>query len=107
LLLIEKNLAAILQRVNESKPVIENVNKLSVQSQQMMGDVRQSLHKVDKQLDQIPGLLNNGQSVLKNTESVLNTSEQTIKGVQKIWPLSSALKPPATELLIEERGLNE
>jgi phospholipid/cholesterol/gamma-HCH transport system substrate-binding protein len=107
LLLIEKNLAAILQRVNETQPVIENVNKLSVQSQQMMGDVRQSLHKVDKQLDQIPSLLNNGQSVLKNTQSVLDTSEQTIKGVQKIWPLSSALTPPSNELLIKERGLDE
>lgn len=107
LLLIEKTLAGISQRVNEAKPVIDNVNKLSVQSQQMMGDVRKSVQKVDKQLDQIPSLLNNGQSVLKNTQSVLDTSEQTIKGAQKVWPLSSAIKPPGKELLIEERGLDE
>lgn len=100
LLLIEKTLAGISQRVNETKPLIENVNKLSVQSQKMVGDVHKSLLKVDKQLDQIPGLLNSGQSVL-------DSSEQTIKGVQKVWPLSSALKPPGKELLIEERGLSE
>lgn len=107
LLLIEKTLTGISQRVNETKPLLENVNKLSQQSQQMMGDVRNSLHKVDKQLDQVPVLLNSGKSVLKTTESVLDTSQQTIKGVQKIWPLSSALKQPSQELLIEERGLNE
>lgn len=107
LLLIEKTLAGISARVNETKPLLDNVNKLTVQSQQMMGDVRHSVQKVDKQLDQIPGLLNNGQTVLKNTQSVLDTSEQTIKGVQKVWPLSSALKQPSNELLIEERGLDE
>jgi phospholipid/cholesterol/gamma-HCH transport system substrate-binding protein len=107
LLLIEKSLAGISQRVNEAQPILENANKVTLQSQQMIGDVRHSLQKVDKQLDQVPSLLNNGQAVLKDTQAVLDTSEQTMKGVQKIWPLSSALKPPTNELLIEERGLDE
>lgn len=107
LLLIEKTLAGISARVNETQPLLDNVNKLTVQSQKMMGDVHKSVLKVDKQLDQIPVLLNSGQTVLKNTQSVLDTSEQTIKGVQKVWPLSSALKQPGNELLIEERGLDE
>lgn len=107
LLLIEKTLAGISTRVNETQPLLDNVNKLTVQSQKMMGDVHKSVLKVDKQLDQIPVLLNSGQTVLKNTQSVLDTSEQTIKGVQKVWPLSSALKQPGNELLIEERGLDE
>ena len=107
LLLIEKTLAGISARVNETQPLLNNVNKLTLQSQKMMGDVHKSVLKVDKQLDQIPVLLNSGQTVLKNTQSVLDTSEQTIKGVQKVWPLSSALKQPSNELLIEERGLDE
>lgn len=107
LLLIEKTLAGISARVNETKPLLDNVNKLTVQSQKMMGDVNKSVLKIDKQLDQIPSLLNSGQSVLKTTQSVLDTSEQTIKGVQKVWPLSSALKQPGNQLLIEERGLDE
>jgi phospholipid/cholesterol/gamma-HCH transport system substrate-binding protein len=107
LFLIEKTLEGISQRVNETKPLLENVNKLTVQSQQMVGDVHKSLQKVDKQLDQLPGLVESGQSVLKNTESVLNSSEQTIKSVQKIWPLSATLKAPSDKLLIEERGLDE
>ena len=107
LLLIEKSLAGISQRVNETQPILENANKVTLQSQKMIGDLRHSLQKVDKQLDQVPSLLNNGQAVLKDTQAVLDTSEQTMKGVQKIWPLSSALKPPTNELLIEERGLDE
>jgi phospholipid/cholesterol/gamma-HCH transport system substrate-binding protein len=107
LLLIEKTLAGISQRVSETKPLLENVNKLTVQSQQMMGDVHKTMLKVDTQLDQLPGLLNNGQSVLNNTQSVLDSSQQTINGVQKIWPLSSAIKAPNQELLIKERGLDE
>ena len=107
LLLIEKTLAGVSARVSETKPLIDNVNKLSVQTQKMMGDVNKSVLKVDKQLDQIPVLLDSGQTVLKNTQSVLDTSEQTIKGVRKVWPLSSALKQPSNDLLIEERGLDE
>jgi phospholipid/cholesterol/gamma-HCH transport system substrate-binding protein len=107
LLLIEKTLSGISQRVNETKPLIDNVNKLSVQTQKMMGDVHKSLNKVDKQIDQIPGLLNSGQSLLDNSQAVLESSDQTIKSVQKIWPLSATFKAPNNELLIEERGLGE
>jgi phospholipid/cholesterol/gamma-HCH transport system substrate-binding protein len=107
LLLIEKNLTGILQRVDETKPLITNVNKLTLQTQKMMGDVHKSLNKVDKEIDKVPKLLDDGQTLLENSQSVLDSSEQTIKGVQKIWPLSSTFKAPSHELLIEERGLGE
>lgn len=107
LLLIEKTLAGVSARVNETKPLIDNVNKLTVQTQKMVGDVHKSLNKIDKQIDKVPKLLDDGQAVLENSQSVLDSSEQTIKGVQKIWPLSGAFKAPNNDLLIEERGLGE
>jgi phospholipid/cholesterol/gamma-HCH transport system substrate-binding protein len=107
LFLIEKNLAGLAERINQTKPLLDNVNKLTLQSQQMMGDVQKTVQKLDSQLDALPNLLSSGQSVLNNTEAVLDSSSQTLKGVQKIWPLSSALKPPPEELLIKQRGLDE
>lgn len=107
LLLIEKNLAGIALRVDETKPLIANVTKLSTQTQNMMRDVNKSLNKMDKQLDKIPRLLDNGQTVLDESQTVLNSSEETLKGIQKMWPLSSAFKVPTHELLIEERDLGE
>lgn len=107
LLLIEKNLASVAERVNETKPLIANVNKLTEQTQKVMSDVHKSLNKVDKEIDKVPKLLDDGQTLLENSQTVLDSSEQTLKGVQQIWPLSSAFKAPSNELLIEERGLGE
>jgi phospholipid/cholesterol/gamma-HCH transport system substrate-binding protein len=107
LLLIETALQGISARINETKPLLENVNKLTVQTQKMMGDVHKSLNKVDKQMDKVPKLLDDGQTLLESSQGVLESSEQTIKGVQKIWPLSATVKAPTNELLIEERGLGE
>jgi phospholipid/cholesterol/gamma-HCH transport system substrate-binding protein len=100
LLLMEKNLAGIAERVNETKPLLEQVNKLTVQSGDIMLDVRKSLHKVDQQLDKLPNLVD-------DTELLLDTSQQTVKGVQKVWPLSSTIPPPSNDLLIEQKPLDE
>jgi phospholipid/cholesterol/gamma-HCH transport system substrate-binding protein len=100
LLLMEKNLAGIAERVNETKPLLENVNKLTVQSGKMMQDMNKSLHKVDQQLDKLPNLMN-------DTELLLESSQQTVKGVQKVWPLSATIKPPSHDLLIEQKPLDE
>jgi hypothetical protein len=119
LLLLEKTLSGIFQRVNESQPIIANANilaleskrmladatKLTSESQQMLVDMRKSIYKVDQQL---PVLIN-------NIQSVLESSEQTLKGAQsvhvfidnKIWPLSSTVKPANSGLLIEDTGLDD
>ena len=122
LLLLEKTLSGISQRVNETQPMIANVNKLAVESkrmladatklssesQQLIVDVRRSINKVDQQLNHLPDLIN-------NTQSVLESSEQTLKGAQsvhvfidnKIWPLSSTTEPANSRLLIEDTGLDD
>ena len=122
LLLLEKTLSGISQRVNETQPMIANVNKLAVESkrmltdatklssesQQLIIDVRRSINKVDQQLNHLPDLIN-------NTQSVLESSEQALKGTQsvhvfidnKIWPLSSSTEPANRKLLIEDAGLDD
>ena len=73
LLLLEKTLSGILQRVNETRPMIANANKLAEESkrmladaskltsesQQMIVDMRRSINKVDQQLNLLPDLINN------------------------------------------------
>jgi phospholipid/cholesterol/gamma-HCH transport system substrate-binding protein len=122
LLLLEKTLSGISQRVNETQPMIANVNKLAVESKRMLADatklsseshqlivdVRGSINKVDQQLTHLPDLLN-------TTQSVLESSEQTLKGAQsvhvfidnKLWPFSPATKPMNSGLLIEDAGLDD
>jgi|JFJP01.1.fsa_nt_gi phospholipid/cholesterol/gamma-HCH transport system substrate-binding protein len=107
LLLIEKSLSGVATRINETQPVIENVNKLSIQSQQMLGDVRQSLQHLDKQLELVPELIKNTNTVLNHSRTVLESTDQTLKGAQKVWPLSNAISTPSSDLLIKERSLDE
>jgi phospholipid/cholesterol/gamma-HCH transport system substrate-binding protein len=107
LLLIEKSLSGVATRINETKPVIENVNKLGLQSQQVMNDVRKSLHNVDKQLELMPELVKNSNTLLNSGQAVLESSDETLRGVQKIWPLSATMPAPSNALLIEEKPLDE
>ena len=122
LLLLEKTLSGISQRVNESQPVIANANKLAMESkkmltdaakltsesQQLIVDMRRSINKVDQQLQHLPGLIN-------NIQSVLESSDQTLKGTQsvhvfidnKLWPFSSTTKPANNGLLIEDAGIDD
>ena len=122
LLLLEKTLAGLSQRVNETQPMLANVNKLAVESKRMLTDatklssesrqlivdVRRSIDKVDQQLNHLPELIN-------NTQSVLEASEQTLKGAQsvhvfidnKIWPFTSSTEPANNRLLIEDAGLDD
>ena len=122
LLLLEKTLSGISRRVNETQPMIANVNKLAVESkrmladatklssesQQLIVDMRRSINKVDQQLNHLPDLIN-------KTQSALESSEQTLKGAQsvhvfidnKIWPLSSGTESANSGLLIEDAGLDD
>ena len=122
MLLLEKTLAGLSQRVNETQPMLANVNKLVVESKRtltdatklssesrhLIVDLRRSIDKVDQQLNLLPGLIS-------NTQSVLESSEQTLKGAQsvhvfidnKLWPVTSSTEPANKRLLIEDAGLDD
>lgn len=115
LLLLEKTLSGIARRVNETQPMIANVNELAIESkrvltdatrlssesQQLLGDLRRSLNKVDQQFNHLPDLIN-------STQSLLDSSQQSLKGMQsihvyidnKIWPFSSNSESANDEPLI-------
>jgi phospholipid/cholesterol/gamma-HCH transport system substrate-binding protein len=99
LLMLEKTIKGLSKRVNETAPLINNVNKLSMESGKMIGDVRQSLQRLDKNIQQLPLLMD-------STQAILDRSEQTLKGIQNVWPLSTTIKPSTQPLLIEE-GLDD
>ena len=99
LLMLEKTINGINKRINETKPVIDNVNKLTLESKDMIVDVRQSIKNLDKNIEQLPSLMN-------STQEVLDNSNETLRSVQKVWPLSATTKPINKELLIEE-GLDD
>ncbi len=99
LLMLEKSIRGISQRVKETQPLITNVNKLSLASEKMIIDVRQSVKRLDEDIKQLP-------SLIESTQAILDESEQTLKGIQKVWPLSATLKSENKALLIEE-GLDD
>jgi phospholipid/cholesterol/gamma-HCH transport system substrate-binding protein len=99
LLMLEKSIRGISQRVKETQPLITNVNKLSLESEKMIIDVRQSVKRLDEDIKLLP-------SLIESTQAILDESEQTLRGIQKVWPLSATLKSENKELLIEE-GLDD
>ena len=99
LLMLEKSIRGISQRVKETQPLITNVNKLSLESEKMIIDVRQSVKQLDEDIKLLP-------SLIESTQAILDESEQALKGIQKVWPLSATLKPENKALLIEE-GLDD
>lgn len=122
LALIEKTLLGLSQRLEEVQPIIANANqlavksqiivenavKLSSESQQLLVDVRGTIHKVDQQLNHLPTLIN-------NVTSVLQSAEHTLNGVQpihilvdnEIWPTSTDSADEDNRLLIKDVGLDE
>lgn len=99
LLTLEKTIEGISRRVNETRPLIANVNKLSLESKDMITDMRTSIKRLDDNIKKLPPMM-------ESTQEVLDTSNQTLKGIQKVWPLSETIKPANKELLIGE-GLDD
>lgn len=104
LLLIEKTLTKIAQRIDEFQPIIANANHLAIESKkivasaaqlnseslQLIIDVRRSVNKVDQQLIHLPTIINSTQSVLQSTEHALNGQQPVhILIDNNIWPFSS------------------
>lgn len=106
LLMLEKTISGIAKRVNETQPLLKNVNKLSLESERMVIDMRYSLKQLDDDIKRLPLMMDNTQAILESTQVILDSSAQTIKGVQKVWPLSETIKPANQDLLIEE-GLDD
>ena len=97
---VEVILGKIDKRVDETQPLIENITALSSESQSMVADVRDSLDKIDQELEHLPEIVN-------NTQTLIQSSEETVQSIQKTWPLSTFEQQPRKELLINEGGMHD
>lgn len=93
-------LSKIEQRVNETGPLIEDLNQLSTASRGLVADVRRSLAKVDQQLTNLPELVN-------DTRTLIRSTDETVQGIQQVWPLSTTIPQPSKELLLQEEALHD
>ena len=98
----------------ELKPMIGNMTELGDEAKQrtralgaLIEDTRKlvtemtgAVHTVNTELQQMPELVNRMQLLLESTD-------RTLEGVQRLWPLSSAIKPGTEEMVIKEQPVSE
>ena len=101
-------------RMQELKPMIGNMTELGDEAKQrtralgaLIEDTRKlvtemtgAVHTVNTELQQMPELVNRMQLLLESTD-------RTLEGVQRLWPLSSAIKPGTEEMVIKEQPVSE
>lgn len=102
------------ERMKELKPLIGNMTELSsetrehtralggliVDTRQLITEMTGAVHTVNTELQQMPELVNRMQLLLESTD-------RTLEGVQRLWPLSSAIRPGTEEMVIKERPVSE
>ena len=88
------------KRVDETQPLIENITALSSESQSIVADARDSLDKIDQELEHLPEIVN-------NTQTLIQSSEETVQSIQQVWPLSTVEQPSRKQLLINEGALHD
>jgi phospholipid/cholesterol/gamma-HCH transport system substrate-binding protein len=111
---LEDAMGEAAQRMKELRPMIGSMTALSSEAKQhtealgdLVDDSRQlitemtgAVHTVNTEVQQMPELVNRMQLLLESTD-------HTLEGVQRLWPLSSAIRPGTQEMLIEERPVSE
>jgi phospholipid/cholesterol/gamma-HCH transport system substrate-binding protein len=96
----EKTLTKIDQRINETKPFIENITALGSESRSLVAEVRESLDKINQELKNLPGIVD-------DTQALIQSTDETVQSIKKIWPLSTIEQQPRKELLINEGMLHD
>ena len=100
--------------MTELKPMIGNMTELSAETKQhtralgalvdetrvLIAEMTGAVHTVNTEMQQLPELVNRMQLLLESTD-------RTLEGGQRLWPLSSAIKPATEEMVIEERPASE
>lgn len=100
------------QRLLDLKPLIENTNRLSVKAGPVLDELPGLFSDMRGALVQVKGLLGgmeqgSGQSsdLLMRVKLLIEELDATIKGVQRIWPISSAIgKEETQQELIQPQG---
>ena len=66
----------------------------------MVAEVRRSLDKINQELKNLPGIVN-------DTQTLIQSTDETVQSIQRIWPLSSVEQRSNKELLINEDMLHD
>lgn len=102
------------KRLQELEPVFRNMDTLSSDSQALtqeltglVGDSRElvtqmnsAMGTINTEVQQLPELITRMQLVLESTDRML-------EGMQRIWPISSAIVPTEAEKIIKVHPVNE
>lgn len=84
----------------ESKEFARRLNELAVQTRGVVTQVDNLLVSLDTELQQFPDLV-------RRLRLLVESADRTLEGVQRVWPLSSAVPPPNSNLTIEAAPVHE
>ncbi len=102
------------QRLAEMKPVIANataisadgrnmtkqLSALTAETTQLVEQMNTAMGTVNVELRQLPELMS-------RMKALMDSTDRTLQGMQRIWPLSSALPPQHQQTEIKARPANE
>lgn len=95
---LENSMKSVEQRIQELKPIIQNTTSvtddLKNTTRGITQEVQTGLYTVNDELKQLPILINRMQLLMESTD-------QTLQGLQRVWPLSSAVKEEPKKTLID------
>ncbi|KRT54223.1 ABC-type transporter Mla maintaining outer membrane lipid asymmetry, periplasmic component MlaD [endosymbiont of Ridgeia piscesae] len=105
---MEQTMAQTRDRVSELKPVLESMVALSRETQnmthqmdgliadsrQLVGQMNSSMQTINMEIQQLPDLVTHLQLMLQSTD-------RTLEGLQRVWPVSSAIRPTEEEKMID------
>lgn len=85
---------------DDGKQVAKELQQLLVDSRRLVGEMNQAVHSVNIELQQLPEIVSRMQLLLESTD-------RTLDGVQRVWPISSAIRPVEGGSLLEVRPFDE
>jgi ABC-type transporter Mla subunit MlaD len=96
----EKRMAELKPIIAEADAMTPELHGLVSESKQLVGQLNTTAGTVNMELEQLPDLITRMKLLLESTD-------RTLEGVQRMWPVSSAIRQPQPQELIETRPVNE
>lgn len=94
---VVKNAAAI---TDEGRGMTRQLGALVVETRQLVGQMNLAMGSVNVELQQLPELIS-------RMKLLMDSTDRTLQGIQRVWPLSSAVPPPKDETLIKAQPADE
>ncbi len=104
---LESSLSRADARLAELEPVVANVDAVAARTQKLagtldglVGETRALVGQMNTVMGTVSLELQQFPEIMTRMRLLLESTDRTLEGVQRVWPISSAIKPTTEETLI-------